>query len=80
MHGMPWYARTNSPLLRCVLLLASTAVISALVAVIIKQAVIYSRDDTVRNAVEWRTARAIAYPNITVCNAKFFEKTRLEGT
>ncbi len=48
-------------------------------ALLVIQAVRFANDDTIMNTVEWKTADSIMYPNITVCNTKFFSPSRLES-
>ena len=36
-------------------------------------------DVTVTQTLEWKTASRVRYPNITVCNKRYFALHRLEG-
>ncbi len=74
------YSRTTSPTLRTFIVVVILAVLIALPSVVIDRVVSFHRDHTVRNAVEWKTANNLTYPSITICNSKFFEKSRLQGT
>ncbi len=41
--------------------------------VIVYQMVMYANDIKVNTAVEWRRATSTVYPNLTVCNTRFFD-------
>ena len=36
-------------------------------------------DVTVTDTLEWKTAAKVRYPNITVCNKRYFSLRRLKG-
>lgn len=36
-------------------------------------------DVTVTDTLEWKTAANVRYPNITVCNKRYFSLRRLKG-
>ncbi len=45
----------------------------ALPVMLVQQMVGYATDTKVITAIEYRTAESLAFPNVTVCNAKFFD-------
>lgn len=49
----------------------------SLPVVLVIESIKFSQDDRMETAVEWQKAKTIAYPNITVCYSKFFDKRRL---
>ena len=36
-------------------------------------------DETVSQTLEWKTASRVRYPNVTVCNKRYFSLQRLRG-
>ncbi len=65
--------------MRTLIALLSMVILVGLPLVVVTESLKYQRDDTILDAVEWKVATNITYPNITVCDAKFFERTLLEG-
>ena len=39
----------------------------------------FAADDTEMTKIEFKTARTMDYPVITVCNSKIFDKRKMEG-
>ncbi len=54
-------------------------VLACLVTTLVVEAIGFAKDDTIMNAVEWKTAHAMKYPNLTVCNPKYFAPELLES-
>ena len=73
------YNRTEKTWVRVLLMSAAFMVMLTLPVLFSVYMVSFVRDTTVVNKVEWGDAEAIAYPNITVCNAKYFNKELLRG-
>ena len=79
-HGFTWCLRLRSKVARRTLLtILFFFVISSTLQLVFNFWAFMSAS-TVTDNVAFLTAKKIKYPNITVCNRKYFSKRRLNGT
>ncbi len=64
--------------LKALILVAAAVLMVGLPAALAIMLVNFLNDKTVTNKVEWKAHETMSYPNITVCNAKFFDKRLLD--
>ena len=79
LHGVAWFGRTENHFLKAYIFSTSLAIVVALPAYLAYQLVLYNADVSVINAVEWRRAETVVYPNITVCHSKYFDVRKLDS-
>ncbi len=78
-HGFRWYHRTNSKFLKAFIVIGCCAAVFGLQVYSTKIASDFSRSYAVNSAKTTYTAEAIRYPNITICNRRYFSNHRLRG-
>ncbi len=79
LHGVPWYNRMDNVVLKTVLFILIMLIVIGLPGVVVYAFIAFLNDDTMTDAVLWTNAKAMRYPNFTVCNAGFFDVGRMEG-
>ena len=73
MHGFAWYNRVENHCLRCLGFILSVMIILGLPMTLIHLVKQFLQTELISNFVEWKTAKNIYYPHITVCNPKYFD-------
>ncbi len=79
LHAVGWASRVRNRSLKMLIFLLSSAAMVALPVVVIYQMASYASETKVVTAIEYRSAASLKYPNITVCNAKFFDVRKFES-
>ncbi len=73
------YSRTDVQTLKVLIFMTALAIMVALPIVVATQMAKFMSDVTVNDSVEWKASTSVAYPNITLCNSKYFDKRSLES-
>lgn len=78
-HGFKWCPRLKSRAARRALIIFLFLFAALSPLSLITNFVDYITETTVNDNMAFKTAKRIRYPNITVCNRKYFSKRRLNG-
>ena len=78
LHGVQWFTRTESNAVKGTIFLLSLFIIVALPTYLTYQMILFANDNSVITAVEWKRAKTLEYPNITICHSKYFHTDRLQ--
>ncbi len=79
MHGYVWFNRTDYKPLKTFIFVAMLALTIGMVVFMVIQFDDFLYDYSTSDTVSLKTASKIFYPNLTICNSRFFSKTRMEG-
>ena len=74
-----WYLRTDSTLLKAAIFVSMFAVGVSMFVYVSWDFVAFLDSSGMTDATTWRTATSIMYPNVSICNAKYFSNERLKG-
>ena len=78
-HGLVWYNRTTSTVLKLVVVVFAILGVFGLPVFIVLKVVEFSYDETIKNSVEWVRDAEVTYPKLTICHPKYFDQRRLDG-
>ena len=78
-HGFKWCPRLKSRAARRALIIFLFLFAALSPLSLITNFVDYITETTVNDNMAFKTAKRIRYPNITVCNRRYFSKRRLNG-
>lgn len=71
--------RVKSQRLRCTLIALMALMTLALPVWIMQESVAFYQEGKLITAVDWKRAKSIKYPNITICDAKYFSVRKMNG-
>ena len=78
-HGFRWCLRLKSRMARRTLIAVLFLLAAQAPYSLMNNFVTWATETTVNDNMVFKTAKRIRYPNITVCNRKYFSKRRLNG-
>ena len=73
------FYRFKSPVLKGLVLSFSTLIIFFLPAYLGFMLAKWSNEETLLTKTNWLKAEEVSYPRLTICNAKYFDKNKMEG-
>ena len=79
MHGFVWYQRTDLAVLKTAIFVTMVSVGVFMIVYVSVDFAAFLNTNGVTDATTWTTATSIMYPNVSICNAKYFSNERLKG-
>lgn len=79
LHGVVWYARTDSKVFKAIVCSLSVVAIVALPVALVVLMVNFYHDTLVMSSIEKIKSDNATYPNITVCHPSFFDGEKMKG-
>ncbi len=79
MHGFAWYTRFRNKYVRRFIFVLITTTMIGLPVFIMIQFFKFVTEKNFQDNLHWVSARELNYPNITLCNRRYFDKGRMEG-
>ena len=79
VHGLVWYTRIDSPLVKGVCICVAVVIIIGLPVFLAQQTIDFASTKSVLNSFDFITADSLPYPNVTVCHPRFFALDKMEG-
>ena len=78
-HGYVWYGKIKSKRKKFALIAALTGALFMVNLKAVTHLVTFAFDTTIKDEMTSFAADLIRYPNITICNRRYFTNSRLEG-
>ena len=78
-HGFAWYLRMDSKWLKTAIFVSMVSVGVSMFLYVSVDFAAFLDSSGMTDATVWRTATSIMYPNVSICNAKYFSNERLKG-
>ena len=79
IQGVVWYDRAKKPWLKVLIGIITMFIIIGLPIYVIAQFVDFINNDTEVRTVQWLYDENMLYPNITVCNPRYFSQQKMKG-
>ena len=79
VHGLVWYSRVDRLAVKTVIFFMVMAIMVGLRLLVGFEFTSFITDESYSDTTAIRTARAIKYPNITLCHGKFFDLQKMAG-
>ena len=79
VHGLTWYQRSNSNIIRSCILIFAILVLFGLPTWTVLEFIKFYNTIQIRTVIETGRDTVMNYPNLTVCHSRYFDNQILSG-
>ena len=80
MHGLIWYQRSNSKIIRSCIVIFALFVLFGLPIWTVFEFIKFYQTIQIKTVTEASRDNVFRYPNLTVCHSRYFDKQLLKGS